>query len=144
MRGLARADAASLHGSAHSRKLARMARNLLLLLVCVTLQSCFVARSHIDQPLKQESFAELTVGTSTAADAARLLGAPNQVVEIGDGSAWLYRFTKAKRSGLVLIIVGMLYDDTQSDRIWLFFDADGNLTESAGTFEAHLAEWGLP
>ncbi|MEZ5976816.1 MAG: hypothetical protein R3F34_01170 [Planctomycetota bacterium] len=119
-------------------------RRTALLLLCSLLPGCFVSRAETDRPLDASAFGELVVGTSTSNDAVRLLGAPQDVVELGHGSAWHYRFSKTKRAGLFLIVVGLLNDDTQSDRVWLFFDADGRLTEAAGSFDAAAAEWELP
>lgn len=119
-------------------------RHVALLFSLLVLPSCFVARVHENRPLDAGAYAQLAVGTSTASDAAQLLGAPTQVVELGAKSAWLYRYGATKRAGLFLIVVGFLNDDSQSDRVWLFFDANGVLEHAAASFEADAAQWEMP
>jgi hypothetical protein len=111
---------------------------------CLLSSSCFLSRGHQNQPLAPEAYASLRPGQSTATDATEALGAPSEVVELGNGSAWRYEYAQVKRTGLFLLVFGFLNEDTQSDRIWLFFDANGLLVNAAASFEADQAEWESP
>lgn len=114
------------------------------LAACLLLPSCLLGRNHVNQPLDAGAYAALEPGTTTAAEVAAIMGAPVDVVELGYGSAWRYEYVRSKRTGLFLLLVGLLNDDTQSDRAWLFFDQTGLLTHAAATFEAGEAEWEMP
>ncbi|WP_145186141.1 hypothetical protein [Planctomycetes bacterium Pla163] len=119
-------------------------KTTIALAVCLLFSSCFLSRGHQNLPLAAEAYASLRPGESTAIDATEVLGAPSEVVELGNGSAWRYEYAQVKRTGLFLLVFGFLNEDTQSDRIWLFFDADGTLVNAAATFEAERAEWESP
>lgn len=94
-----------------------------------------------DQPLDPAVISQLAPGTNTAGDVVRLLGAPNQVVELGSGSAWLYQATNAKSMGLWLIVFGTFGKDAQADRCWVFFDKDDVLTHYGATLNADKSEY---
>ncbi|MDP7062327.1 MAG: outer membrane protein assembly factor BamE [Planctomycetota bacterium] len=112
----------------------------LLLLLC---NSCYLGEIAQDQPLDPEAISQLQPGTNTASDVVRLLGAPNQVVELGDGSAWLYQATNAKSMGLWLLVVGSYGNDAQADRCWVFFDSNGILTHYGATLNANTSEYSI-
>lgn len=117
---------------------------LLAICCCLLLPSCLLGRNHVNRPIDAVAYERLAPGTSTVQDVAELLGAPAEVVELGSGSAWRYEYVQSKRTGLWLILIGFLNDDTQSDRVWVFFDAEGRLTHAASTLQADRAEWELP
>lgn len=119
-------------------------KTTIALALCLLSSSCFLARGHQNQPLAQEAYDTLVPGSSTATDATEVLGAPSEVVELGSGSAWRYEYAQVKRAGLFLFVFGFLNEDTQSDRIWLFFDEQGTLVNAAASFEADQAEWESP
>ena len=77
----------------------------------------------------------------TADDVTRLLGAPNQVVELGTGSAWLYQAQQGKQMGLWLVAFGAFGQDTRSDRCWVFLDEAGRLTHIGSTLAYDQAEY---
>lgn len=111
---------------------------------CLVLSSCLIGRNHVNAPIDPTAYEQLRPGTTTAQDVADLLGAPSEVVELGLGSAWRYEYVKNKRTGLFLLLVAFLNDDTQSDRIWVFFDEEGRLTNAAATLDSERAEWEMP
>ena len=113
-------------------------------LVCFTSSGCLVSRATFNDPLEPAALAQLEVGASTAQDAVELLGAPTEVVQLGLRSAYRYDHTITKRTGLVLIVVGLLETQTRSDRIWLFFDESGVLSHQGSTFESGAARYGMP
>jgi len=117
-------------------------RLLPLLLATLTL-SCYMGQATVDEPLDAAAIAQLQPRTSTAEDVTRLLGAPNQVVELGTGSAWLYQAQTGKQMGVWLLIFGAFGQDTRSDRCWVFFDQTGTLTHVGATLSADQAEYHL-
>lgn len=114
-----------------------------LLLPLLLAPSCYMGLATHDQPLDADAISQLQPGASTASDVVRLLGAPNQVVELGDGSAWLYKATKTKDMGLWLLVFGAFGQDSQADRCWVFFDGEHRLTQVGTTLAADSAEFQL-
>jgi outer membrane protein assembly factor BamE (lipoprotein component of BamABCDE complex) len=116
---------------------------LLLPILLLATPSCYLGQATVDAPLDGQAIAQLEVGQSTANDVTRLLGAPNQVVELGTGSAWLYQAQNGKQMGIWLLIFGAFGQDTRSDRCWVFFNEAGILTHVGTTLEADQAEYHL-
>lgn len=106
--------------------------------------ACYVAETTVHHPFPAEKMSGLVPGKTTAQEVANLLGAPARVVELGFGSAWLYEHSVTKDAALWLLIVASRGADTQTDRIWVFFNEAGTLTHAAGTFEAATAEYEIP
>jgi hypothetical protein len=117
---------------------------LCLASIVLVLPSCYISRSMVNEPIKPASVAKLTPGTTTADEALALLGAPTEVVQLGKRSAWRYDHAEAKTSGLWLIVVGMLNEDTQADRVWLFFDENDVLKHAGATLTASTAAYAFP
>ncbi|MGB0685289.1 MAG: hypothetical protein ACPGQD_03745 [Planctomycetota bacterium] len=118
-----------------------MGHQLLLLAGFILLPSCYLGQATVDEPLDATAIARLEPGTSTADDVTRLLGAPNQVVELGTGSAWLYQAQQGKQMGLWLVAFGAFGQDTRSDRCWVFLDEAGRLTHIGSTLAYDQAEY---
>jgi hypothetical protein len=118
--------------------------NALLLPLLAPLAGCFVARNTVNEPIERAAVGELVPGTSTAADATALLGAPSEVVQLGYRTAYRYDFLTTKRAGITLLIVTFFNDDTHADRVWLFFDKDDVLTHLGATIEADEAAYAMP
>ena len=106
--------------------------------------SCFVSRSLTNPAIAPEAVAQIEPGKSTADDVARLLGAPNEVIQLGRKSAWRYEHTVEKVSGLFLVILGLRGVDTQADRVWVFFDEDDNVSHIGSLLQASEADYDLP
>ena len=115
----------------------------LALLGLLLLPSCFFARTRLNEPIESAREVNLPPGTP-AAEVVAVLGAPQQVVEIGDRSAYRYEFAQTKRAGLSLIVLTMINEDTRSDRVWAFFDREDRLTHLATSFEADGTRYKLP
>jgi len=117
---------------------------LLAPLLLLGLGSCFMGQVTVDEDLDPQAIAQLQAGKSTAADVLQLLGAPSEVVELGNKSAWLYQSQNTKQMGLYMLVFGAYGEDTQFDRAWVFFDEDGTLTHfgenrNAASSEYHLS-----
>ncbi|MCH2102157.1 MAG: hypothetical protein MK209_09570 [Planctomycetes bacterium] len=117
---------------------------LLLLVFTLSLGSCFFGERRMNAPIDANALASLQIGVSTASDVTAALGAPEQVVELGEKSAWLYRHNHEKNVGIFLLAIGLYGEDTQSDRVWTFFDKNGALTHIGATLQAKDAEFHLP
>jgi len=108
------------------------------------LTGCFMSRDRINEPLVKQQIDALQVGTSTATDVAKSLGAPSEVVQLGKRSAWRYDFTTQKTAGLTLIVVTFLNTDRRSDRCWLFFDEADVLRHVGTTLDADDTRYTMP
>ncbi len=120
-----------------------MHRFVALLTLPLVLGSCFMGQTTLDHPLAADAIAQLQVGQSTQEDVSRLLGAPNQVVELGDKSAWLFSYQNTKQMGLWLLLYGSYGQDTQSDRCWVFFDENGVLRNIGVSLDASQSSYHL-
>ena len=114
-----------------------------LLLLALLCGSCVMSEMTIGQPLESSAISQLQPNHSSAQDVADLLGAPNEVVELGNKSAWLYEAQKERLAGIFLLVFGTSGQDTQFDRCWVFFDENGLLTHIASSLEANNAEYKL-
>ena len=105
---------------------------------------CFFSRSQSNPVLDPATVAQIVPGTSTAADVTGLLGAPNEVVQLGRRSAWRYEHLVEKQSALFLLILGLRGVDIQADRVWVFFDEQDNVTNVGTMFQANEAKYDIP
>jgi outer membrane protein assembly factor BamE (lipoprotein component of BamABCDE complex) len=116
----------------------------ILILALVLLPACFVSRTMVNEPLKRAEIDKLVPGQTKAGDVTAILGAPNEVVQLGTRTAYRYDFTMQKRAGFTLIIITVLNEDTRTDRVWLFFDKDDLLTHLGSTLQASDARYAMP
>lgn len=116
----------------------------LLALVLVLAPSCFFSRSTVNEPLRRAEIDLLVPGQTKAKNVVAILGAPNEVVQLGSRTAYRYDFSVQKRAGFTIIIVTVLNEDTRSDRVWLFFDKDDLLTHAGSTLQAADARYAMP
>lgn len=114
------------------------------ILACAFAPSCFVSRSMINEPLKKAEIDRLVPGETKAGEVTAILGAPNEVVQLGTRTAYRYDFSQQKRAGFTLIIVTVLNEDTRTDRVWLFFDKDDLLTHMGSTLQAADTKYAMP
>jgi len=115
-----------------------------LLLALLVLPGCFLSRSVQNRSLDPEQFEQLTPGRSTAADVVAILGAPNEVVQLGRRSAYRYDHTMQKQAALFLVVVAFRGVDSQQDRAWVFFDENDVLTHVGTTFDADTPTYSVP
>jgi len=109
-----------------------------------SLSACFVTRSTLNVPLKEEQLATLVPGETTASEVAERMGAPNEVVQLAYRSAWRYDYWVQKRTGLALIVVNFLNEDVHEDRAWVFFDKDDVVTHVGKSLQGDLAQFAMP
>jgi len=102
-----------------------------------------MGQAKVDENLDPQAISQLQAGKSTSADVLRLLGAPSEVIELGNKSAWLYQSQNTKQMGLWLLVYGSYGEDTQFDRCWVFFNENGMLTHYGDNLNADSAEYHL-
>ena len=71
-----------------------------------------------------------------------LLAATAQVAALGTVNSML--IMSRKRTGLFLVVIGLLNEDTRSDRVWVFFDEQDRLTHIGATLTADEVRYSLP
>ena len=113
------------------------------LLACLA-TSCFISRSTVNEPVSQQAIAKLVPGQTTAKEVVEALGAPAEVIQLGNRTAYRYDFTVRKSAGFSIIILTFLNDDTCSDRAWLFFDSKDVLTHAGSTLQAADTRFEMP
>lgn len=121
-----------------------MTKLLTVLAIALLLPSCFLARRINNEPLQRTKIEQLKTGVSTATDVANVLGAPTEVVQLGNRMAWRYDFSNAKVAGFSIIVLTFINEDTRADRAWLFFDANNVLQFASKTLEGSHAEYAMP
>lgn len=121
-----------------------MRATILLLLALPLLPGCFISRSTVNEPIFGEQIAALVPGQTTAEQAAEIMGAPADVVQLGRRAAWRYEHTVEKQAGLALIVFNMRGVDTHADRVWLFFDEDNVLSHVGASLAGEQAKYSLP
>lgn len=117
---------------------------ILPLVLALLLPSCYLSRSARNQAIDPSIVASLVPGSSTAADVARALGAPIEVVQLGHRSAWRYEYTVEKQAALWAMVIGLHGLDSQADRVWVFFDEKEILTHVGATFASQQADYKVP
>jgi len=106
------------------------------LFLALFLPACALGRAAENEPLEQEKIAQLRAGTTTSKEVVELMGAPVDIVQLGHRSAYLYKHTREKSTGIILLIFNALRQDQRQDRLWVFFDEKGTLTHYGSTLEA--------
>ena len=101
-----------------------MNRAILFLVAAALLGSgCFISRSTVNEPLSRPALDGLVPGTTTAKEVVEALGAPSEVVQLGNRTAYRYEFSVRKNAGFSIIVLTFINDDMVSDRVWFFFDS---------------------
>ncbi len=117
---------------------------LLPVLLAALAPGCFISRTALNDPIPEASIEGLVPGVSTAEEVVAALGAPIQVVELGERSAYHYLYRRQKRAGLTFIVLTFINEDNRPDRVWVFFDENDVLTHVASTFSADDTRYALP
>lgn len=113
-----------------------------LLLSSPLLSGCLLSQRRVNEPIPIEGVDALLAGMS-AADVVSRLGAPAQVVELGERTAYRFEFERTKETGLFLFVINVRNEETRSDRVWCFFDEDDRLTYVGSSLEADEVSHGL-
>lgn len=116
----------------------------LALLLAATASSCFASRQALNYGYDPSGLSTLEPGVSTAAEVVSSLGAPAEVVMLGQRSAYRYERAINKRAGLSLLILTMIGEDSRADRVWVFFDEEDVLSHVAVNLASQQTEYGLP
>ena len=108
------------------------------------LAGCAIGRQAENVPLEPAKIEKLVPGKTTALEVVEVMGAPVDVIQLGRRSAYLYRHTMNKSTGIVLIVLNLLNQDHREDRLWVFFDEQDILTHVGATLEADDARIAAP
>jgi hypothetical protein len=73
-----------------------------------------------------------------------MFGAPNQIIKLSNGNAYIYYRSQSKALGIWLVLVTMVNYDTQYDRIVFFFNRNDILTHYGSSFQSEKAAYGTP
>lgn len=117
---------------------------LLLLLAAWTATGCVISRRGVNEPIDAALLNQFEPGKTTAKQVVGILGAPNEVVQLGYRTAYRYDRQMEKGADLFLVVVALRNSDTREDRVWLFFDEDETLTHMGSTFSAERTRYKLP
>lgn len=121
-----------------------MIRTLVTGLLVFATTSCALVRSTENQPIDPAVVREFRVGQTTAPEVVAKLGAPSQIVELGERSAYSYGHTVTKGAALILIAFNIGNSDSRADRLWVFFDRNDVLTHVGASFESHRPQYAMP
>ena len=120
-------------------------KNPILVLLCALLASgCFVQRAHRNNRIDPSAVAQLVPGETTARQVVELLGAPTDVVQLANRSAYRYDFVVEKQATLFLVVLILRGIESNSDRVWVFFDANEVLSHVGTIFESGVPGYHVP
>jgi hypothetical protein len=118
---------------------------MLFVLMLFLLGGCCILGKNIEnQEIDAKKLASITINHTTASEIGELFGAPNQVIKLSNGNAYIYRHSVAKATVVWLMFVSMGNYDKQYDQIVFFFDNNNILTHYGSSFEVGEASYGLP
>ncbi|MEE8552278.1 MAG: hypothetical protein V3S72_03170 [Desulfobacterales bacterium] len=117
---------------------------IILLVSTVVVGCCAIGKNQAHQPLEADSLDKLVEGKTTATDVCTIFGAPEQVVKLSNGNAYIYTRSVDKGTAVWLLIVSFGNYDKQDDRIVFFFDNENILTHYGVSFNADKASYGFP
>jgi len=83
-------------------------------------------------------------GKTRAADITKAFGAPNEVIKLSNGNAYMYTRSTSKGTGLWLVLVTFANYDKKHDQVVFFFDKNDTLTHYGSSIHAAEAEYGMP
>ena len=115
-----------------------------LIILTLLTQSCAFVRSTENEPIDPTVVRQFKPGVTTAREVVEKLGAPSQIVELGNRSAYRYDHTVTRGAGLLLVLVIIGNSDSRSDRVWVFFDSNNVLTHIGSTFSSHRSQYAFP
>ena len=119
-------------------------KHLALAFLLLFTPACFLQRTYVERPVAFERVTGFEPGRTTAAEVVEVLGAPNEVVQLGRRSAYRYEHRQTKTAGLLLVVFAFNNNDTQADRAWVFFDENDVLSHVGTTVYADTAEYAMP
>ncbi len=96
------------------------------------------------RPFDTQHLKKLEIDVTTAEEICQMFGPPNEIVELNNGSAYLYRRSVAKATGLSLILISFGRYDKQYDQMAFFLDLEDRLTHYGTSLNADEAAYGFP
>ena len=100
----------------------RICRAVLMLVVCLgLLDGCAFFRGHFGEDFDSDAIAAIQKGTTTRADVAARLGAPDEIIHAADRDIFHYRLYDGKM-GYLLIVSRF---NIKGDHLYVFFNRDG-------------------
>jgi outer membrane protein assembly factor BamE (lipoprotein component of BamABCDE complex) len=118
---------------------------LAVLLITALLSGCIVlGKNKQFQPFDSTELDKLVPGQTKAAEVTEIFGAPNEVVELANGNAYIYKRTVTKGTVCWLLLVTFGNAEKQQDQLVFFFDLNGTLTHWGLSLDADKAKYGLP
>ena len=104
----------------------RLRKSLVLLIgVCILLQSCVVVRGRVGNPIEVSQIHQIEKGTSKKELVVELLGAPDRII-VGNGKEiYHYYYYDGKSPGLILLAFNLVTLNVKSDNLYVFFDQHG-------------------
>ena len=116
----------------------------LLLIALLPAAGCVFARQDVNEPLSATLIEQLQPGSTTARQVVELLGGPNQVVQLGRRTAYLYEASSTKNAAFFTFLLNLGNQDTRQDRLWVFFDEANKLSHYGATYGTHRTQYAMP
>ena len=114
-------------------------------MITALLSGCIVlGKNKQFQPFDSTELDKLVPGQTKAAEVTEIFGAPNEVVELANGNAYIYKRTVTKGTVCWLLLVTFGNAEKQQDQLVFFFDLNGTLTHWGLSLDADKAKYGLP
>ncbi len=101
-------------------------------------------RSKDFKPFDQNLLKQVVPGQTTSQEITKIFGAPNQVVKLSNGNAYIYVRTLNKSTGFWVVLFTFIDMDSQQDRIVFFFNNNDIVTHYGNSLNAAEAAHGLP
>jgi outer membrane protein assembly factor BamE (lipoprotein component of BamABCDE complex) len=120
------------------------------LLLAPSLQGCVLAQTTRGTPISDDRLVQITPGTSTREDVARLLGAPDEIIYSNFEHdplferAYRYERTRRKTTYFTLVIFSTARSDTNEDVVVVFFDDRGVVEDVASRLDMDRPRYGPP
>ena len=116
-----------------------------LLIITSFLSGCLVlGKNKEDQQFDSTELDKLVVGQTKASEVTNIFGAPNEVVELANGNAYVYKRTITKGTVCWLVLLTFGNAEKQKDQLVFFFDSTDTLTHYGVSLDADKASYGLP
>ncbi len=123
---------------------------VLLALVAALMPGCAVlGRQQKDSHIQPETVSQVKKGMSKE-EVTALLGAPQEIIFSNREHdplrehAYIFTHTTTLYTGIFLALISFGNADEKSDRVVVFFDADGKVEHVGATLAADSADHGFP
>ena len=118
---------------------------MIILFIGIFISGCAVfGRSKDFKPFDQNLLKQVVPGQTTSQEITKIFGAPNQVVKLSNGNAYIYVRTLNKSTGFWVVLFTFIDMDSQQDRIVFFLNNNDVVTHFGNSLNAAEAAHGLP